>query len=177
MIKTFRIHYVLILSLICAVSTGFGQTKEEKKVERQEVANAAYTNTKNLIDSGNFVFRADRAFPAGSGSISMVNNPHQVLFKGSDVEVYLPYFGVVRAGGGYNAESVIEYEGAMDDFSVSHNDKKRRSTIKFKLRSGTERHEFTISINKSRYTQMIVTSSARNSISYHGYIYTPDDPQ
>lgn len=177
MIRTLRIQYVLSIFLICTVASGFGQTKEEKKEERQEIANAAYTNTKNLIDSGNFVFRADRAFPAGSGSISMVNNPHQVLFKGNNVEVYLPYFGVVRAGGGYNAESVINYDGAMDQFSVSHNDKKRRSTIKFKVRSGTERHEFTININKSRYTQMIVTSSARNSISYHGYIYTPDDPQ
>ena len=155
-----------ILILLMASGSLIAQTKEEKRLKKDDQKNVAYEATKSLIDSGSYMFSADRI----SGGISLATNTGRFIVKNGEVDIDLPFFGVVRGSGGYNSNPGITYNGVPDKYNVEYIDKKRRSKIKFSVRSGTEHHDITLTVGYSGQTSVNVISSARNSINYSGYL-------
>ena len=143
-----------------------GQTKEEKQQEKEDQKNVAYEATKGLIDSGNYMFSANRI----SGGISLATNTGRFIVKDGEVDIDLPFFGVVRGSGGYNNNPGITYNGVPDKYNVEYIDTKRRAKIKFSVRSGTEHHDISLTVSYGGQTTVTVISSARNSIRYSGYL-------
>ena len=157
-----------ILIILVASGSLMAQTKEDKRQKKERQKNVAYEATKSLIDSGSYMFDADRA----AGSISLVTNTHRFVVKDGEVDIDLPYFGVARGAGGYNSNPGITYKGVPDKYNVEYIDKKRRSVIKIGVRSGTEHHNITLTVGYGGQTSVNVISSARNSISYSGNLRT-----
>lgn len=153
-----------IMMLIMVSGSLMAQTKKEKQQKKDEQKNVAYEATKNLIDSGNYLFDADRV----TGGISLATNTNRFIVKDGEVDIDLPYFGRARGAGGYNSNPGITYKGIPEKYNVEHIDKKRRSKIKFSVRSGTEHHDITLTVGYSGQTTVNVISSARNSINYSG---------
>lgn len=143
-----------------------GQTKKEKRQEKEDQKNVAYEATKSLIDSGNYMFSADRIL----GGVSLATNTGRFIVKDGEVDIDLPFFGVVRGSGGYNNNPGITYKGVPGKYSVEYIDKKRRSKIKLSVRSGTEHHDITLTVGYGGQTNVNVISSARNAIDYSGYL-------
>lgn len=157
---------VLLFSLVTNLAVS--QTKEEKKELKEAKAKKEYEEISALVNSGKFAYRADWAFPLGGGRINLQLNPN--VFKMSDgiADVFFPYFGVVHRGGGYNGNVGIEFDGPVEKYKISFDDKKRRITIKFNARRDTESFDITMKISRSGNTSIIVNSSNRETIKYDG---------
>ncbi|MBT8183964.1 MAG: DUF4251 domain-containing protein [Eudoraea sp.] len=157
-------NFTFVLCLVFCI-----QTQGQKKADTTEKANAQYESTKELITSGNFLFVADRAMLMGGGSVSMVTNFNQLMFREGKADISLPYFGTVWGGGGYSHKPVIKYEGVVENYELDFNDKKRKIQLKFDLKSGSEIHNVVMTIRRRAYTSVHVKSSGRSSITYDGY--------
>lgn len=153
------------------------QTKAEKQAAKEEKANLEYLSTKKLIDSGNFLFAADRAIPMGGGSLSMVTIFNQIKFEDANADIVLPYFGTVWGGGGYNHKAVIKFSGQVENYTIDFDDQKRKIQIKFDLKIGSEIHNVVFTTRRSGYTSVHVKSSGRSSITYDGYVKPVSDTQ
>ncbi len=164
--------------IICFSMVGHraaAQTKEDNHAQRKENDVAAFTEISEFVRDGNYLFTADRTIPTGGTSISLVTNSNQIRFHEGKADIYLPYFGVVYAGAGYNHEGGIKFTGQVDEYQVTSEDDKRRLVVTFEVRNGFEVHNFRISVNKRGYTSVFVRSSGRSSITYDGYIKTSGD--
>jgi len=162
-----KFTFILCLVLCSQLQS---QSKAGKKADRIEKANLEYASTKGLINSGTFLFIADRAIPMGGGRVSLVTIFNQIKFVDGVADIVLPYFGTVWGGGGYNHQPGIKFEGVVENYSIDYEDQKRKVQIKFDLKSGTETHNVVLTIRRRGYTSAHVKSSGRSSITYDGYL-------
>ncbi|WP_276392112.1 DUF4251 domain-containing protein [Eudoraea chungangensis] len=172
-------YFILLLIICWTLQNARAQTKEEKKLEKQEkklqkqkVGDEQYANMKALIDSKNYIFEANRATATGAGGISMATNPNKILVDQAEVDIDMPYFGVIRSGGGYNNESGIRYKGIPDKYEVSHVEKKRQIIVRIIFTNSTETHNVKLTIGKEGQTNVLIISSGRNNITYSGMVTT-----
>lgn len=154
-----------ILLLLATVNL-IAQNNDEKHQKKEEQNNLVYNATKNLIDSGNYLFDATYI----TGGISLATLTNRFIVKEGEVDIDLPFFGTARGAGGYNTNAGITYKGVPDKYSVKYIDKKRRSIIKIGVRSSSERHDITLTVSYAGQTNVKVISSGRSSIMYRGYL-------
>ncbi len=170
--------YLIILVISCfSVQLGIAQTKEEKKLEKEESkkqkqiqGDQQFANMKALIKSGNYIFEANRATAVGAGGISMATNPNKILVDNEEVDIDMPYFGVIRAGGGYNGNPGITFKGVPEKYEVSYVEKKRQIIVRIIFASSTETHNAKLTIGKQGQTNVLIISSGRNNITYSGQV-------
>jgi len=154
----------IILILVAATLTA--QKNDEKHQKKEEQKNIAYNAIQELIDAGNYLFDPNYV----STGITLATIPNRFIVKDGEVDIDLPFFGTARGAGGYNSNASISYNGVPDKYSVKYIDKKRRSIIKIGVRSGSERHDITLTVGYGGQTTVKVISSARSSINYIGYL-------
>ncbi|PCJ94824.1 MAG: hypothetical protein COA50_10570 [Flavobacteriaceae bacterium] len=150
----------ILFTLLCIVTLGLSaQTKSEK----------AYEQTKELIVSGNYFFEANKALPTTGSSVSLVTNRGYLKLKDEQLTIYLPYFGEMYLGGGYNGGGPIAVtKGKVHDYNIKFNDKKHRLIITFKVKNSSERFDVTMNVDRLGWTSIIVKSMDRSTISYYG---------
>ena len=158
--------FLKTIILILVTSTLTAQKKDEKHQKKEDQKNTAYNAMQELIDSGNYLFDPNYI----STGITLATIPNRFIVKEGEVDIDLPFFGTARGAGGYNTNSGITYKGVPDKYSVKYIDKKRRSIIKIGVRSGSERHDITLTVGYGGQTTVKVISSARSSINYIGYL-------
>jgi hypothetical protein len=155
-----KLGTVLFL-LVLAPSMILAQAKKERD-------RLAYEQTKKLVESQNFIFEANRALPISGSSVSLITNDNFLLIKGDEVHAYLPYFGEGRLSAAYGGEGAIAIKGALVDYRVRYNDKKNKITIQFDAMGKSEKHGVILDINAYGFTDLIVKSMNRTTISYYG---------
>lgn len=155
--KGFIFNLLLILSLF--VFQGCGSSMNSAKV----------TKTKQLVDSRKFEIQHEWVNPMSGNRINLVGNPNFIRFKKDSVNLFLPFFGERFAGGGYNDEGGIIYNGPLKDLEVN-SDKKDTQIIKFSTKQDTEDLDFTITVYPEGDVNTRVNSSHRSFISYQGQI-------
>lgn len=155
------LKYILLLVLSGQMLNA--QTKTEKREKE-------YMATKSLVNSGNFIFEARSAQPLAGSSISLVTNDNYLKINNSKVNAYLPYFGEGRVSAEYPGGGPIIFQGELENYELSFNDKKRMITIKFNAMGKSERHDVTLVINRNKFTDLIIRSTNRTRISYYGKI-------
>lgn len=129
-----------------------------------------YEELRQLIDSRQFQIEQDWAHPLGGGRINLIGNPNFIRFKGDSAEVFQPYFGVRRTGGGYGDPGGLEFEGVPKNLRIEKDDARQRIVIKFEGNEGTENLEFHIILFANGNTSTNVNTSQRDPISYQGNI-------
>jgi hypothetical protein len=157
-----KIGTVLLL-LVLAPSMILAQGKKERD-------RLAYQQTKKLVESQNFIFEANRALPISGSSVSLITNDNFLLFKQGEVHAYLPYFGEGRVSAAYGGEGAIAFKGAPMDYQVRYNDNKNKITIRFDAMGKSEKHGVILDINAHGFTDLIIKSMNRTTISYYGKI-------
>lgn len=162
--------YLLAISFLLTISqVGWSQSRSEKKALKIEVETKAYEKVKSLLDDGAFFFNADWVYPRSMNQINLINNPGIIRFTSTDsVKIHLPYFGVVRIGGGFNQSTAIQHQGAVSDFKVVHNDKKRSSVITFIAKSPSETYDISMTVFSNGNASIFVNSTKRDGIRYRG---------
>lgn len=85
-IKAFNKAIVITLLALAGFKTTFGQEVSENKNLKK------YSEVQNFINSKNYVFVAQTAFPIGGRAINLTS-PYDIRVSGDTVASNLPYFG------------------------------------------------------------------------------------
>ncbi len=169
-------YIILAISSLMLTVSLQAQTKEEKKQLKKEQAKKEYLATKELVETHGFTFVALQTTPLGGPRVFLNTIPHYVHIDNEQGDIYLPYFGAVRAGTGYSAEGGIKYKGQLENYQVTFDDEKLRIQITFEAQKKLERFEFNFNIYHGASATLVVASSKRNSISYNGQLRELEKP-
>lgn len=163
---------ILTLLLLFSVSQiSWSQSRSERKALKLEKAQKAYEQTKSVIDNITYVFDAEWMYPRNSSQVNLINNPGFIKFKSDNqLDMYLPYFGVIRIGGGLTQPAGIQHKGEITSYKVVHNDDKQSSIITFQAKTSTELYDISMTVYSSGTTSIFVSSSKRDGIRYRGQI-------
>lgn len=87
----------------------------------------------------------------------------------------MPYFGRAYSGGYSSSDGGIKFDGMMENYDVQQNDKKRRITVKFKVKGTDDTYNCTLSISSMESASLSISSNKKQAISYTGFIQELSD--
>ena len=162
-----KIVTLSLLLLFCTTSI-VAQTKKETKALKAEAAFNNYEALKVLLNSGSYEFVGEWATSNSGRRVSLFSNPNYIRLDAGEASIFLPFFGTSQ-NAGYGSGGGIEFEGKLQDYQLTFNDKKQKATIKFRTKGeGTENFDFSIDVFGTGSTNVSVTSSYRSHIRYNG---------
>jgi len=165
--KIYTFIFLVFMSLaVFAQETDKKAAKEKKRTEKEN-------QVKALLDSGEFVFIADRAMPQGSRTVDLISYQAYVKFQPDFIESSLPYFGRAYSGVGYGNDSGLNFEGKPENYTLEQG-KKNAKIIKARVNGENDSFNLQLTVTPSGYATLIVLSNNRNSISYSGVIKAPE---
>lgn len=157
---------ILLLSFIIPISA---QSRAEKKKIKEEKEIEEYAYLKNFIKSNKFDFEADWATTNKGRRINLTGNANYLKIDNKDADIYLPFFGTAHSGSvGFGGNGGIEFKGAIKNYSVKFNDKKRLVTIKFSAKEKSENFDFSLTLYGNKNANLTVSSNSRSNMSYSG---------
>ncbi|MCU4176594.1 DUF4251 domain-containing protein [Carboxylicivirga sp. N1Y90] len=162
--KTIISYTIFSLLLLLSSQNAFSQ----KKQERENKKNEAFTETKTLVDSAQFIYVPNRAFPQGGQSIDLTTNYGFIKITGDNAEGDLPFFGRGFQSH-YGNDGGIKFNGTMENKKVEINEKKRTITFSFEVKD-KDHYRVSMEISYNGNTSVNVTSNNRSHISYQGEI-------
>lgn len=162
--KNLVFPFIAIIFLIAQPLSA--QSKKELKKEQELIE---YTETKTLIESGEFMFEARSCNTQKGRRIDLTTNSGYLEINGSTVTSDMPYFGFSQLSS-YESSGGFNFVNEDVDFKIDFNDKKRKITIKFKAKGEAEIIDIFLLIYGSGTTSMNATSSHRDFITYRGEI-------
>lgn len=122
---------------------------------------------KQVLESKNFVFKAQSASPSG-GRVRSLTGEYDLRIFGDSLVTYLPYFG--RA---YTApmpgESGINFSTSDFDYKLDTR-KKGGWEITMLPKDVRDVRQLFLTVTESGYATLQVTSNNRQPISFNGYI-------
>ncbi len=140
------------------------QNKKNKKEKQQE----AYTKTLQLVETGQFIFVPNRAYPQGGQSIDLTTNYGFIKIKADKAESDMPYFGRAYSAS-YGGEGGMKFIGDMRDKKIKTNEKKKMISYVFEIRD-KDTYSVRLEIGYNGNTTANITSNNRSFISYSGEI-------
>ncbi len=150
-------------------------TAQDKKTE-EEKRQGQYEETVQLIENGNFIFEADRAFPQGGASIDLTTNYGFLKVNEDSTAVGdLPFFGRAFSVD-YGGSGGIDFSGQMQELEYSPDKEKMRISYSFKVKDD-DYYQILFDISYNGDASLSVISQNRSAISYHGYISLPEEKQ
>jgi hypothetical protein len=149
------IKAALLLSAIFALSFWAGaQEKDPAKVRA-------------MVDSKNFVFKADYVNPQTGRSRSLTSE-YDLTIKPGEVVSYLPYFGRAYSAP-LNGEGGIKFTSTKFDYKVVK-EKAHSWDIRIKPNDANDIQDMYLTVFDNGSASLRVNSINRQSISYRGYI-------
>lgn len=162
---------LICLLLFSFSQVSFSQSRSERKALKNEIETKAYEQTKSLLDNGTFFFNAEWMLPRDGTQVNLITNPGFIKFYNTTkIDMYLPYFGVIRIGGGLNQPAAIQHKGEIRSYKITHDDTKRVSIISFTATGSLEQYDITIKIYNNSTGTMFVNSTKRDGIRYRGAV-------
>ena len=162
--KTMMKIFLSSLLLIVISTSALGQKNEERKEKRQK----AYLECLELIESGEFKFEAEKAYPQGGSSIDLTTNYGFIKVSDKKSTGDLPFFGRAYSVD-YGADGGINFEGEIMDKKLTRDDKKMKATYTYKVR---DKESFTVimDIFSKKSASVIIRCESKSHISYSGKI-------
>ncbi len=164
-----QLFLLLILAFVVSTSVSAQKTDRQKKKIEQNAGKEKQVG--ELVNSKNFVFTAQWAFPIGHKAIDLTTNPNFVEFKPEMVECSMPFFGR-----GYNiaygGEAGIKFKGEPLLFTVGKY--KKGYLVETKVKGSNDLFLITLRIDPSGKASMSISSNNRSAISYDGEITAPE---
>lgn len=156
----------LICMLILGVFLAGAQEKKSTKQKKAEKQAMQIEQTRALVESNDFVFKARTANPMSGKTVNLTTE-YDVAVRNDSVFCYLPYYGRAYIAA-YGGESPMNFSLPVNDYTSVATKKGFR--VNFFVRRGNDRIEFTFQIMKTGNTILQVNSTNRQSISYYGQL-------
>lgn len=119
--------------------------------------NAGVTGLQNLMPPGSTI-----------NNISLIGNPNFFRVMNDSISMDLPYYGQQRMSRGYNSNIGIKFEGKIDSYTETFNEKKKTFVLKYSLKGEEERYDVILTLFPNNTSMMSINSSHRTSINYNG---------
>ena len=130
-----------------------------------------------LVESGKFLFTADRAFPTGGSSVNLISRPNKVEFNGDNAKGDLAYFGKAHnASVAYSADGGgIKFDGEMMNKEIKV--KKKNVSLNFKMKAPGDQYSCFLTITSSGSATLSIISNNKSSISYNGAVTAMEEEE
>jgi len=159
------------LLLLFVFSGAFAQNKEARKEKRQK----AYLECLQLVESGEFKFEAEKAYPMGGSSIDLSTNSGFVKISENKSTADLPFFGrAYRID--YGGDGGINFEGEILNKKLIRNDKKMKMTLSFDVKD-KETYTVIMEIFSKKSASTIIRTDSKAHISYSGQLSELEDEE
>lgn len=123
---------------------------------------------KNMIDSSQFIFVAERVTPM-RGSSRYLTSSYSVTLKKDSLECYLPYFGRAFQAPIDPSKGGIQFTST--DFSYRANAKNERQwDVNIKPNDNSEVQQLNFSIFDNATANLNVVSTNRDPITFNGHV-------
>lgn len=150
------------LSICFAQEKSKEQIKEEKRLAEKK-------KTQALIDTKNFEFVADMAYPQRGRSINMTTNPNYLRIKNDSLYSEMPFFGRAYSGVAYSGGGGLSFKGSMKDYSFKEN--KKNFLLKAEVKDNSDYYSVTLTIYFNGDASLHINSNNREGINYRGAIH------
>lgn len=165
---------VILVVLVLAVVTVHAQEskKQSKKEKRAEKEAKQIEQTTSLLESKNYAFRATQALPSSGRSVNL-DGSFSLRVKNDMVNCYLPFYGRAYSGGYGGGEGPFNFSLPMKNYNLEK--VKKGYEVKFDVENKNDRIKFHLKVGNTGSSSLIVTSTNRQSISYHGNLEKNED--
>jgi hypothetical protein len=154
--NNFLIRSILtLLTVVCLASMVSAQELDKGKA-------------KELVESKNFVFKAQSVQPMGGPSRQLTSD-YDLKLLGDSIVSYLPYFGRAYTAPDPGDPGGINFTSTAFEYKAKPK-KKGGWNIDIKPTDTKDVRHLTLSVGETGYAQLQVTSNSRQNISYYGYI-------
>ncbi len=170
-------RYLVIIFLVFVFLCGnVTALQAQDKKTRGEKRQQEFEKTQKLIESRDFIFEADRAFPQSGPPIDLTTNYGFLKVKDDSTVVGdLPFFGrAYRVD--YGGDGGIKFSGKMEELDCSINLKKHRISYSFKVKDD-DFFQISLDISYDGDASLNVISQNRNTIRYLGDIAERDSDE
>jgi len=157
---------LFLFSCIYINATAQDSKKDARELKREE----QYQDLLKLINSQQYAFRGNKANPQKGPQVDLTTRDNFLRIDKERAIADIPYFGRVFSAG-YSSGGGVVFDGPMETYDVSKNDKKRRLSIKFKVKGKDDTYNCTLTVSGKDNASLSVTSNKRQSISYTGRIF------
>lgn len=140
------------------------KSRKEKKAEKEA---QKIKKIKKLLDEETFVFNATHALPMGGGS-KYLNYDYDVVVNKDTVISYLPFYGVAYHVEYGARQSAFDFMQPIEKYNMEKD--KDGYLVDLEIDNGMDHLNYTFRISKLGYATLHVSSTHRQSITYHGNI-------
>ena len=149
-----------LLVLVTITSFTVSQAQESKKDKEAAI--------KSIVESGNYTFRAQSVTPTG-GRFRQLAPEYDMSISKDLIVTHLPYFGRAYSAPISSTQGGIQF--TSKDFEYTVKDRKKGGwDILIRPKDASDIQQLFLSITKSGYASLQVTSNNRQPISFNGYI-------
>ena len=152
--KTLKIFLLFFITIVAGSLSLKAQEKDPAEL-------------KKMIESKNFIFKAQTAFPQ-SGNSRMLTSEYDLTVSGDKVISYLPYFGRAYTAPANSAEGGIKFTSTDFSYEMKQDKKGWQVIINPKDASGVQ--QLDLDISENGYATLRVNNTNRQGISFYGRI-------
>jgi len=146
------------------------QVNAQDKAQPSQIP-AETSDPLELVESGSFMFKADRALPSGAGSIDVTTRPNKVEVIDEIAKGDLAFFGS-NTMAAYNPEGGgIKFDGEIKNKKIKKKEKRNQLILSFSVQGKGDNYSCIFTITQSGSASLTINSNHRSTISYNGRIY------
>ena len=160
--KTFVFSFFLSFSILIS----FGQEKTKKHIKEEQKL-AKQKEVEALIDSKEFEFVGDRAYPQGGAMIDLTTNSNYFRLKNDSIHSEMPFFGRAFSGVAYGGGG-LNFKGPVKKYSIEKS--KKKYVIKANVRGQLDSYSILLTVFFDGGASLNINSNNRDSINYSGVI-------
>ena len=157
--------FLIIIALMFTIVKVEAQEGKSKKQLREEKKAQQIEDTKSIVESGTFVFKATTANPMGSSSINL-STEYDVRVTRDSIYSYMPYYGRAYTASYGGTDSPMHFNNKFETINIEET--KKGYLVKVVVKNGNDRLEYNFNISETGSVSLNVNSTNRQSISYFG---------
>ena len=161
--KTLVLSFFLSFSMLI----GFGQEKTKQQIKEEQKL-AKQKKVEALVESKEYEFEGDMAYPQGGRSISLTTNQNYLRFKNDSIYSEMPYFGRAYGGLPYGGGAGLSFKGLIKKYSLTKG--KKNFVIKGEVKDNSDNFSIILNVYYDGGASLTISSNNRDSINYRGEI-------
>lgn len=167
---------ILIITMLVFsfVAGNAQQTKKQKrKAEKAEKEANLIAEIKTLLESKVYVFSATQALPSGMRNVNL-DTSYNLKINNDTAACYLPFYGRAYSAGYGTGEGPFDFTLPIENYKFEQA-KKGGYQVQFDVKNKNDNLNFSFQIGSTGSTSLVIISTNRQSISFHGDIEKIDD--
>lgn len=161
------IKHIFLFAAFFSLAIGNVQA-QFRTAEKKLIVKTEQSSIESLINSKNFEFIANTAYPTSGPSKNLVGSDYAMIFSPESIKSHLPYYGRAYSGMNMGRDKGMRFEGKPEEFIIEKNAKGYQ--IQSKVEAENDRFSITLTVSESGYATLTINSDNRGTISYYGEV-------